>query len=257
MSAGNENPLIAGVLSAPVLESAEAAPDGEVAGNVRLCDVLEIRYDLFPDRKAWADIARRAKSLNPSAILLGTVRLERDGGALPDSFDGRRMPFWEKIIGADEHPDWLDLERFALADYASLRLRCDCAGMKIIVSEHDFKGIPGIEELSASADECVRLKADGFKIAAMSSSAGDCDGLYAFIERRFKDFEWLSAFAMGDTGRASRLWSLACGANLTYASIMGAAAPGQIPVARMKSLLKSLPDFRSEADFRAVLSKNA
>ena len=75
MSARNENSLIAGVLSAPVLESAEAAPDGEVAGNVRLCEVLEIRYDLFPDRKAWADIARRAKSLHPSAILLGTIRL--------------------------------------------------------------------------------------------------------------------------------------------------------------------------------------
>jgi hypothetical protein len=100
MSARNENPLIAGVLSAPVLESAEAAPDGEVAGNVRLCEVLEIRYDLFPDRKAWAVIARRTKSLHPSAILLGTIRLERDGGALPDSFGGRRMPFWEKIIDA-------------------------------------------------------------------------------------------------------------------------------------------------------------
>jgi 3-dehydroquinate dehydratase I len=256
MSARNETPLIAGVLSAPVLESTEAAPDGEVAGNVRLCDVLEIRYDLFPDRDSWPDLARRAKTVHPSAILLGTIRLERDGGALPDSFGGRRMPFWEKIIDADERPDWLDLERFALADYASLRPRCACAGMKIIVSEHDFKGIPGIEELSASADECARLKADGFKIAAMSSSAGDCACLYAFIERRFKDFEWLSVFAMGDTGRASRLWSLACGANLTYASITEAAAPGQIPVARMKSLLKNLPDFHSEADFRAVLNKN-
>ena len=125
------SPLIAGVLSAPVLESAEAAPDGEVAGNVRLCEVLEIRYDLFPDRKVWADIARRAKSLHPSAILLGTIRLERDGGALPDSFGGRRMSFWEKIIDADERPDWLDLERFALADYASLRSRCACTGSSI------------------------------------------------------------------------------------------------------------------------------
>lgn len=251
------SPLIAGVLSASVLDAAESEPDGEVARNVRLCDVLEIRYDLFPDRDAWADIARRAAAVHSSAVLLGTIRLERDGGALLDSFAQKRLAFWERILNAEVRPAWLDLEKFALGDFEKLRALGAGHRTKIIISEHDFKGIPDMAELSAFADECARLKADGFKTAAMSSSAGDCDELYDFIEKRFNDFEWMSVFAMGDTGRASRLWSLACGANLTYASIGESAAPGQIPVLRMKALLKAMPDFHCEADFRAALTKSA
>ncbi len=60
---------------------------------------------------------------------------------------------------------------------------------------------------------------------------------------------------MGETGIASRVWSLKVGANLTYASIGKAQAPGQVDVARMERAFKELDNLVSPLNALEIIQK--
>ena len=69
------------------------------------------------------------------------------------------------------------------------------------------------------------------------------------------DFELFAAFGMGTTGKASRVWSLKEGANLTYGSIGEAKAPGQVDVLKMKKAMDELENLPSPFETANFLSK--
>jgi 3-dehydroquinate dehydratase-1 len=60
---------------------------------------------------------------------------------------------------------------------------------------------------------------------------------------------------MGETGKASRVWSLKEGANLTYGSIGQAHAPGQVDVLKMARAIRELPDLNTPADVQNSFAK--
>ena len=128
-----------------------------------------------------------------------------------------------------------------------------CDQVQILLSGHFFKGIPDQDALMQMVAQARKVKADGFKIAAMSKKTGDCVPLYEFAQREHKGFTWFAAFAMGQTGKASRVFSLVCGANLTYAALGHVVAPGQIEAEHMLGLLERIARARSEQDVWAWL----
>ena len=67
----------------------------------------------------------------------------------------------------------------------------------------------------------------------MANSKDEVLPLYDFAKKYGSRFELFAAFAMGEHGRESRVRSLEKGANLTYASIGEALAPGQLNVAQL------------------------
>lgn len=248
-------PILTGLISASVLAEAEAFPEGKIAQGLRLCNALEIRYDLFPDQSGWPLVADRVRQLNPAAFLLGTIRLRRDGGDFDDALEGMRLPLWGAILEAEVVPHWLDLEQDSLSQYEALRAFALVRGTKILLSQHNFSTIPTIAELSGFVADCKRVGANGFKVAAMSHVEGDCEELYRFTQEHAFEFEWFAAFGMGNTGRASRLWSLTCGANLTYGAIGDSLAAGQISVSWMQTLLTRLPSIPNEQSLTELLKR--
>ena len=111
---------------------------------------------------------------------VGTIRLERDGGRFPDRDAYSRIPLWSKILAEGDVPEWLDLERDCLYDFKNLKNLADLRKTRVLVSQHNFLRIPSQQELDDFARDCLRVKADGLKIAAMSNGDTDCERLYKF-----------------------------------------------------------------------------
>lgn len=222
--------------------------------DLQSCDMLEIRYDWF-EKDQWAGLSAAVRKIAPQARQIGTIRLVRDGGSFKDADSIARLPLWEEILKAEQAPEWLDLERDCLHDYVELNKKASLRGTGIIVSEHNFSRVPTQAELKKFVQDVQRTKAKGIKIAAMSNGPLDCQRLYQFASKNSKHFEMFAAFGMGATGKASRLWSLHEGANLTYGSFESAAAPGQIDVPTMRKALDIFDSFNSESDVSAFLDK--
>ena len=216
------------------------------------CEILEIRYDFF-DESEWQTLAARVRKIIPNVILLGTIRLRRDGGTFSNARAVERPALWKKILEAPDVPEWLDLERDCLHDYDELRELATPRGVKILVSEHNFTRIPSDLELKNYLTDAKRVKADGIKIAAMSNSDDDCTRLYKFAKKA-KGFKLVAAFGMGETGKLSRVWSLKEGANLTYGSIGKAAAPGQLAVGLMRKAIDRLETTTSQIELSSFLN---
>ena len=253
MPASNEKYLV-GLVGPEVLSAIEADSMHPVFLDISACNALEIRYDFF-NEKDWPGLSARVRKIAPHAMQIGTIRLARDGGKYPDRLAHSRLPLWSEILKAPEVPEWLDLEHDCLQALHDLKNLADLRKTRIIVSQHNFLRIPNQPELADFARDCLRLKADGLKIAAMSNSDTDCERLYKFAMEFASDFELFAAFGMGETGIASRVWSLKVGANLTYASIGKAQAPGQVDVARMERAFKELDNLVSPLNALEIIQK--
>lgn len=245
---------LVGLVGPEVLSAIEADSMHPVFLDIEACNALEIRYDLF-DMRAWSGLSARVRKVAPHAMQIGTIRLERDGGEFPDREVNKRLPLWSKILAEGDVPEWLDLEQDCLYDFKNLKDFADLHKTRILVSQHNFLRIPSQQELEDFARDCLRLKADGLKIAAMSNSETDCDRLYKFAHRHAREFELFAAFGMGETGKSSRIWSLAEGANLTYGAIGKSRAPGQVDIPRMSKVIGELGNLHSPFDVQNFLSK--
>ncbi len=243
---------LVGLVSPETLTAAESEELHPSRIDYENCDILEIRYDFF-DESEWTGLSARIRKIAPKAIQLGTIRLRHDGGTFPDAKAIERPALWQKILNAEDVPEWLDLERDYLHDFNGLRELATPKGVKILISEHNFTRIPSDLELKNYLTDVKRVKADGIKIAAMSNTDEDCARLYKFAKKA-KGFKLIAAFGMGETGKISRIWSLKEGANLTYGSIGKAAAPGQIDVALMRKAIDKLEITTSQIELSSFLN---
>jgi 3-dehydroquinate dehydratase-1 len=223
---------IAGLISPEVLQNALENSVGAEALAIKKCGILEIRYDLFENEGEWGGISQKVFELNPKALRLGTIRLERDGG----KWENEKARNWG-LIDRDLI-DWIDIERGM--DFSHVKE----LGTKIIRSWHLFDRVPSLQELNEFAEECIALRAEGCKVAAMACSKNEVQPLYDFAKKYGEKFELFSAFAMGEEGKESRTRSLKEGANLTYVSIGETLAPGQLNIEEIFSIFPFAHGFK-------------
>jgi 3-dehydroquinate dehydratase-1 len=226
---------IAGLISPEVLQNALENSTGAETLAIKKCGILEIRYDLFENEREWEGISKKVFELNPKALRLGTIRLERDGGKWENEKTRNWSAINRELIG------WIDIERGMDFSYVKN------LGIKIIRSWHLFDRVPSKQELSEFAEECLALRAEGCKVAAMAHSKNEVQPLYDFAKKYGEKFELFSAFAMGEEGKESRTRSLKEGANLTYASIGKVLAPGQLSVEEIFSILSLAHGFKRQS----------
>ena len=179
---GSLNKYLVGLVGPEALEVAERDLFHPVRKELDDCDALEIRYDFFPENQ-WTGLSERLRAVAPGKIQIGTIRLRRDGGKFEDVRLVERPALWEKLLDAKQVPEWLDLERDCLADFAALNSAVRSRHVSILVSEHNFVRIPSESELEIFAQDVKRVGAQGLKIAAMSNSETDCDRLYKFAKK--------------------------------------------------------------------------
>jgi 3-dehydroquinate dehydratase/shikimate dehydrogenase len=177
-------------------------------------DMVELRLDTVKDPSAAAALAGRKK---PVII---TCRPKSEGGHFAGSEEERRA---------------ILTEAFALgADYVDLEWNGTCAdlmertgGRRVILSHHDFSGIPS--DIGSKAQSMLASGAEVVKLAVTANRLRDC---LTLREIGKKTRVPMSLIAMGEAGLASRVLASWMGSCWTYSG--DGVAPGQIPARLME-----------------------
>lgn len=232
-------PAIVGTITKNVKEN---AAKGKEAG----ADILEIRFDLLLNntpgfekylKKDFNDpiLAKQIKTWireakNAGLPLIGTLRSEKEGGAFKGS-EADRFELIKKII---QDVDFIDIER-----KSSKKNIFECmksakkSDTKIIISSHFFKEMPSLKKIEKTLKKSFERGADIAKVAVMPEKKEDVLTLYK-AGLRSKTPEKICLIAMGNLGKQTRILAPFYGSVLSYGSIDGEAAPGQLPVDRIK-----------------------
>lgn len=201
-----------------------------LAGNQRRSRLSELRGDLCGFSTSQVE---ELASLNPNLII--TCRSNRAGGSKTEK------EALELITAAIRHgAKYADVEIEASQDHLEyIKAYAVANSCKLIISYHNFTETPSLDELCQIRTLCERKGADVVKIVTTAHSTEDAMRVLSLYNIR-KDGPTipLIAFAMGETGRFTRLSCLNLGAPFTYCSIDGAeTAPGQYSADEAEQIL--------------------
>ncbi|HLP42949.1 MAG TPA: type I 3-dehydroquinate dehydratase [Fibrobacteria bacterium] len=247
--------------------------DEEAWESLARCDWAEFRADTFgtPDQAALPDLLgalshfreEAARRLGRVPETLVTFRLRRDGGEWPDTEAARRLPAWQALAAASDPAsracEWIDVEAEEAGTLPeSLRRSLSGAGIKLLLSQHDFRRSYPLPELRARLRALLRARPDGVKFALTCRDEAEVLDLIAYAREVAGAIENGSVFSMGGPGRATRALSPLLGCPLTYAFLTGApVAPGQLSARDLRAFYdtaKPAAVAAASADPRTLLS---
>lgn len=195
-----------------------------------IVDLVEIRLDAMRTPAFDSCLAAIAKPV------LATNRPQWEGGQFNGSEEDRVNLL---CLAVDAGAAYVDIE---LRTEAGLRDRLLAAarrrGTKVIVSSHNFAGTPALTELRETLGQMIASRADIGKIVTTAATADEALRILSLqLDARAAGFP-LSAFAMGEAGRITRLATLYLGGCMTYTAPdeVQATAPGQLSAARLDTL---------------------
>lgn len=184
----------------------------------RCVDLFEVRIDLIGN--GWQEIAKQLDkpwiASNRSAAERGRWRKDE------------RKRTEELLIASELGADMIDVE-LGTTDLAET-VRLIKGRAKCLLSHHDFKGTPPLNEMKEIIQRQLAAGADVCKIVTTARKFEDNITVLQLI-LEFPTIE-VVAFAMGTLGLASRILCPVIGGSFTYASIKEGkeSAPGQITV---------------------------
>ena len=198
---------------------------------VPLVDVVEIRLDGMQDPRIEPCIAEI------SLPVLVTNRPVWEGG----QFDGSEQDRIDLLCKAVQSgAQYVDIELRTEADLvAQLQKKARKHGAEVIISSHDFQGTPTLAKLQETLRLMIASGADIGKIVTTATNAEAAVRILSLQQDAMASHFPLSAFAMGTSGKISRLATLYLGGFMTYAAIAveQATAPGQLSVHDLHSLI--------------------
>ena len=97
----------------------------------------------------------------------------------------------------------------------------------IVISHHDFKAMPSVEELEELTTEMESFHPHAIKVVPTASTLVHSIQMLQWVGNGTSDIARIG-FAMGQKGTCSRLLTTVFGAPITYASFGDAVAPGQL-----------------------------
>ena len=207
-------------------------------------DLIEWRVDFFDDvndidkvEKALSEIRKELKDIP----LLFTFRNEREGGECSVS-GGYYFKLYDYIMKTGE-VDIIDIELFSKeSEIRELIEKAHGAGVKVIVSNHDFNKTPPKDEIISRLCKMQEIGADLPKIAVMPKSSDDVLTLLEATNTMKQKCSTrpIITISMGNLGVISRLSGELFGSCMTFGSAKAASAPGQIEVKKLKNILDLL-----------------
>jgi len=206
----------------------EAALDVALRMKRGALDFFEIRVDAFAGREE--ELLRRIARLKLPLII--TVRHPAEGGkhALPLA---KRRALFEKFL---PHAAFIDIELRSVKSMAAVMQNAAKRKTGVILSHHDFQGMPSPARLRGLARKARNAGANVFKAAATTSSPADVETLLAFQRSQKAP---LSLMGMGKYGKVSRLLLAEGGSVLNYGFLKKANVPGQWAALELKKRIKA------------------
>lgn len=190
-------------------------------------DLLEVRVDTFKDREieGLMEGLKRLRSKTGLPLIL-TVRSGKEGGKY-DIRDEERLNLFKNLM---PFADLADIELSSGGIIKSMVNSARGHGKKVIISYHNFKSTPGDKTLLNIVRKARSKGADIVKLATFARGPQDLKRLAGILT----DFDNLIVIAMGKGGSASRVLFPAIGSLITYGSITGKTAPGQLSVSEIR-----------------------
>jgi 3-dehydroquinate dehydratase-1 len=220
-------PWLVGVVSSP--EAVARFAKTEL--STRVIDLLEVRVDLFdtPTLDACADACARVEATGTPVLV--TIRHAEEGGrwARPDA---DRLPLFLKALDV---ASWVDVEGESIIG-RDVVATAHARGRRAIVSHHDFKRTPSLDDLDRVVAEALAAGADIAKVATLVASDADRDVLFQLLARHAGR---VCVIGMGDPSSRLRTELPARGSRLAYAYVDAPTAPGQLSVADMDARLRA------------------
>ncbi|MFH1651409.1 MAG: type I 3-dehydroquinate dehydratase [Chloroflexota bacterium] len=196
-----------------------------IAAVAPLVDLFEVRIDLLGE--GWREVAGGL-----SKPWIACNRCADEGG----QWAGTEKERIDRLLkAADLGADIIDIElgtedlKAAVAAIKEKKKEC-------LISFHSLVGTPSPETLRDIVRSQLEARADIGKVVTTAQAVGDNFTMLQLLG----DFpgKRIVAFAMGDLGHISRVFSPLAGADFTYAAVQegGEAAPGQLTAAALHRL---------------------
>jgi 3-dehydroquinate dehydratase / shikimate dehydrogenase len=220
---GNGVARICAVVAAPSAKEMAA----QLRRALRETPTVELRLDwLKSNAERQRFLAQLCRKRPKRAVLLATCR-RREGGGL---FAGSVQEELRWLVQAAEAGClWCDLEVETFRKLPPNSLREHALPRRILLSVHDFSGMPSLN----SARQPAGL--DAIKIAGTARTIADSARLLRFAASS----QNCVAVPMGEVGLPARLLALRQGSALAYAPVSAATAPGQVSLQEMKHLYRA------------------
>ncbi len=195
-------------------------------------DIVELRLDLMENVHLPSLLARDDVSL------LVTCRSAAEGGNSNEDWASIQRHLAMAVhLGAD----YVDVERAMPRPLREGLLR-NRGRSRVIISSHLRRETPGEKALSELLRDMAADGPDIVKIVTTAGGIADNFRILSLIPEAAKLGIPIIAFAMGPLGRVSRLLCVPMGAFATFACLDAdsKAAPGQLPVRRMREITETL-----------------
>ncbi|MEE4113436.1 MAG: type I 3-dehydroquinate dehydratase [Desulfobacteraceae bacterium] len=196
-------------------------------------DLIEWRVDALATLTDARSVARTLAALHAMSNawpLLFTCRTPAEGGMQALS-TATRVPLYQMAI-TSEKVDMIDIELSSgQHTIQALRSVCRPAGVKLILSYHDFEHTPDSNALVQKLLEAEQAGADIAKVAVMPRDTQDVLTLLNATHLARQQLKIpLIAISMGHMGVITRIAGGLFGSDITFASGTATTAPGQLPI---------------------------
>jgi len=207
-------------------------------------DVIEWRVDYFEaigETAAVLDVARALRAAVGELPIIFTRRSAREGGE-PIRIGDEEVVRLYDAVGASGLVDFIDFEMANDPDHVRrVRASTRAHATRLILSYHNFDGTPDVEFLVQRFREAEQQGADVAKVAVMPRDRLDVLALLAATaEADAKAGIPLIGVAMGPLGTTTRMVGGVFGSSLSFAVGETASAPGQIPIADLRTVFAIL-----------------
>lgn len=191
-------------------------------------DYVELRFDFLKPAQV------------PDALELVKEKMRRCVCTLRPSSEGGKFHGTEKErisilkLIAEYRPFLLDVEFNTLRKNKMLHNYIIKTKTDVLVSWHDFKNTPDVYSLKKMFKQ-MRKFSKHIKIVTSAKTQNDSSNILSLYNN--SDKTSLIAFAMGDSGKMSRILCLYLGAPFTYVSLGKPIAPGQFSLDQIKRIV--------------------
>lgn len=214
----------------------------KIAADESKADLVEWRADWFEDvfdkEAVWIVLNMLRKIINDMP-LIATFRTKKEGGAAkPCSLSSYKQ--WILWVIGNGQADLIDIEWSAGEETAAELIQAaHAAGVKVIMSNHDFEKTPSDDVMTDRLMSMALSGADIGKIAVMPHSGEDTARLLQATARMSAKLACpVITMAMGWYGIVSRLGGETFGSCITFGTAGKASAPGQIDAGKLRTILE-------------------
>lgn len=202
-------------------------------------DLLEWRIDAYDNVENIEDCLSTLEELRNAigeTALIFTCRIDQEGG-MKEISRNSRLSLCTAVMKTGE-VDIIDIELCNDNEFIQIiRGQAKAEDVKLILSYHNFKETPSETFICAKLEEAQTAGADISKLAVMPKDYGDVLTLLSATNKaRTETVQGpIVTMSMGKEGVISRLAGGLFGSDITFAIGIETSAPGQVPIAELKT----------------------